>query len=155
MASRRSRVRIPSAPPNFSMAHFMQYHNLDSMGRFDASKKGHYIVTNKNVTLELGDHVWLITGEGSPRKYSLCSWFVVDSVEPIRGGQFSEQVSGSVGINFGRFVRVDSLPWFSELQKTAGNFAFGVQHIKTEAIVQGLLGLLRANLEKLEQKSSH
>src|SRR5437660_73658 len=113
MASRRSWVRIPSAPPNL-MNHFVQYHNPDVMDPFRPSKT-FGIVTGKRGGLREGDRVWLVTGEGRPREYFLCETFVVERIVSQIAGKFRYRVSGSYGTSLYP-LRIDkTTSWFREL----------------------------------------
>jgi hypothetical protein len=64
------------------MRHYVTYHNTDVMGYpcDQSSTRPFSIVTDKSVSNLLGNKLWLISGEGKPRKYFLCSVFVVDGV---------------------------------------------------------------------------
>lgn len=118
------------------MRHFVQYHKPELMGPYERSRQ-FWIVTNKPARLALGDRVWLVTGEGKRRSYFLCATFVVGKLEELKSGKFKYKASGLVGKSFKR-QRIDSLPWFPQLQRLAGNFRFGVQRIRRRIVIRGL-----------------
>jgi hypothetical protein len=119
------------------MRHFVQYHNPDVMGQYRPSPKNNGIVTNKFFTSLVGGTVWLVTSKGRrPRRYFLCSSFVVDEVERDNAGQFPNRAIGSTGQDCD--VEIGNQPWFPELLKTTGNFGLGLLPISSKAIIQGL-----------------
>lgn len=118
--------------------HFVQYHNPDLMGGpYKPSQKEFAIFTDKFFTMLQDATVWLVTGENRPRQYYLCSRFCVEKVEHKNGGRFRYRVSGVVGRDFDPLIEIGELPWFSELRKATGNFAW-FQHIRSQAIIRGL-----------------
>jgi len=83
------------------MHHFVQYHNPDLMGRYRSSPKNYSIVSNKFFTSLVGETAWLVTSKGRrPRRYFLCSSFVVDEVERDNAGRFRNRAIGSKGQDF-------------------------------------------------------
>jgi hypothetical protein len=119
------------------MHHFVQYHNPDLMGRYRSSQKNYGIVTNKFFTSLVGGTVWLVTSKGrQPRRYFLCSSFVVDKVERDNAGRFRNRAIGSRGQDCD--VEIGNQSWFPELLKTTGNFGLGLLPISSKAIIQGL-----------------
>jgi hypothetical protein len=119
-----------------SMRHFIQYHNPDLMGRYRHSQKDFAIVTNKFFTELVGGTVWLVTSKGQrPRRYYLCSSFVVDKVERDNAGRFRNRAVGSRGRDFD--IEIGNEVWFPELLKTTGNFGLGLLPISSRAIVEG------------------
>jgi hypothetical protein len=121
-----------------AMEHFVQYHNPEKMGgKFQSSKKCFAIVTNKR-GVEVGDVVWLVTGEGRPRRYFLCESFSVSEISSKRSGDFKYQVSGIDGTPFDPFIEIGNKAWFKELQSVTGNFRYGLQKIKNPKIVEAM-----------------
>jgi hypothetical protein len=96
------------------------------MGRF-------WIVTNKLPPTSgvLGRRVWLIVGEGIPRRYYLRQTFITDEIQPAPIDGFEHLVRGRHGRRF-RALRIDTEPWFREFQRSQGNFAFGLNPIREE-----------------------
>lgn len=121
------------------MRHFVQYHNPDVMGRpYRPSHKNFRIVTDKFFKSLVGGTVWLVTSKRGPRRYYLCSSFVVDEVERDSEGRFRNRATGSRGRDFVPFVEIGNEPWFPELLKKTGNFGLGLLPISDKAIIQGL-----------------
>jgi hypothetical protein len=119
------------------MRHFVQYHNPDGMGGpYRRTNQDFAILTNKEFESLVGSTVWLVTSKGRPRRYFLCSSFVVDKVERGNRGRFKNRAVGSTGQDFD--VEIGNLPWFPELLKTTGNFGFGLLPISSEAVIRGL-----------------
>jgi|SRR5882724_1808591 len=118
------------------MRHFVQYHNFDLMGRYRSSPGKYGIVTDKFFTSLVGGTVWLVMGKEQPRRYFLCSSFVVDKVERGNAGRFLNRASGSTGKDFD--IEIGNEPWFPELLKTTGNFGLGLLPISCRAIIEGL-----------------
>src|SRR5258708_37848122 len=98
------------------MHHFIQYHNPDLMGRYRPSHKNYGMVTNKSLASVVGGTVWLVTSKGRPRRYFLCSSFIVDNVERGNAGRFKNRATGSTGQDCE--IEIGSQPWFPELLKT-------------------------------------
>jgi len=107
------------------MCHLIQHHNLNIMGlSYQASHKNFSIVTNRFFASLVGGTVWLVTGKGRPRRYFLCSSFIVDKVERDNAGRFRNRAIGSAGRDLN--VEIGELPWFPELLKMTGNFGLGL-----------------------------
>jgi hypothetical protein len=120
------------------MADFVVYHNPDSMGYSATQVAKFEIVTNKRVKNALGDRVWLLAGEGHPRRFYLRCYFRVDSVEPAQVSGFRTRVSGKAGQFLDPMPQLDGEEWFSELKHTAGNFSLGYIRISSPRIISGL-----------------
>jgi hypothetical protein len=126
-------------------AHFVQYHNVEKTGVV-CEDVGEFIVTNKaprwianNV---IGNTVWLICGEGRPRRFSVGVAFTAEDIGESEISGFEYQVSG-------RREPIDSRPidgerWFPEFMASQGNFAFGLNRIGAEFV---------PHFERLLQKS--
>jgi len=124
------------------MRHFVQYHNPARMGSYVyKARDGFGISTDKPVDSLRGDRIWLVTRDGSPPRYRLCETFIVEEVDRLRSGAQRNQVFSRSGKAFLPPIPIDSASWFQALQRTTGNFAFGLQHIKSRAITAGLLRL--------------
>jgi hypothetical protein len=121
-----------------NMKDYVVYHNPDSMGVPVTGVNSLAIVTDKKVADVIGDRVWLLTGEGSPRAFSLRSYFIVDHVESGAGARFETRLSGTVGKVFDPMVAVGSEDWFADFKRSQGNFAFGFQAITERRFINGL-----------------
>jgi hypothetical protein len=120
------------------MRHFAVYHNPDAMGYSAEDVHELCFLTNKSVENLIGNRVWLITGEGKPRKYFLRGTFIVGSVAANRDEGFRHIVRGTEGKLFRRRVPVGALPWFDRFKRSQGHFAFGLQRISDEAVIAEL-----------------
>ena len=123
------------------MQHFVVYHNPAVMGYpvIDVARLAIY--TNKKRADAVGGRVWLITGEGSPRIFKLRSTFIVQAVESSDKPEFAALVTGREGHLFLPMPSLNSLPWFAQLKKKQGNFAFGFQPINDPDVEAGLKAL--------------
>jgi hypothetical protein len=133
------------------MHHFVQYHNFDKMGPYRTSRKSFGIVTSKCFSSLLGGTAWLVMGKGQPRRYFLCSRFVVDRVERINTGSFLNRATGSSGHDFN--VEIGALPWFPKLFKISGSFGLGLQPISSKTIIKGLSLALKASKSQKAKRS--
>lgn len=119
------------------MKDYMQYHNTEFMGYPCDEGDGDYfsIVTNKSVANLPENRVWLISGEGKPRRYSLCAVFIVDEV----GRDGSENyASGAVGTAFRPPIALNNLSWFKDFLKSQQNFRFGLNEIREKSFIREL-----------------
>jgi len=96
--------------------------------------------------IEVFPALW-IQGEGRPRKYALRGTFVVDSIGPDTDDGFRFIVRGREGELFRPPIPIGTLPWFHRFKQTQGNFAFGLQRISDEAVVDELNRICGGALE--------
>ncbi len=112
------------------------YHNPDALGFPAEDLKDLRAVTKyANAGLE-GDRVWVVTGEGRPRKYYLRSYFVVDKIDGFQDANAILQ--GLDGRVFDPMPDLSSFDWFNDLRTTQGNFRWGPRTIRSPHIIQGL-----------------
>lgn len=124
---------------------FIVYHNPDVMGPL-ADEPTFEVFTNKSVSAaRVGDRVWLITGEGTPRNYYLACWFYIENFGSGEEFGFKHCVSGSEGRAFSPLEPIPQQEWFEKFKKDQGNFAFGLSRITTPDAV--------ANLEAIDDRS--
>jgi hypothetical protein len=141
--------------------HYVQYHNSEVMGdpcdEFDDLDIGYFgIVTNKSVQKLQGNKIWLICGEGKPREYFLCQFFIVDEVRKTNdNSDFKYYVTGKEGISLRPPIPLNPLPWFKDFREYMGNFGFGLMKIE-QKYVEKLEKLVceEAQTIKLLQKNS-
>jgi len=117
---------------------YIAYHNPDKMGPRATQGVGLGIVTNHPGKCVPGDRVWLITGEGRPRKYYLRCYFTVSSVGHSNLRNFSSEVNGNDGRLYDPMPRLDTEPWFRELITKMKNFRGGFQPINIPKVILGL-----------------
>lgn len=120
------------------MKHFVVYHHPDTMGYTVDEGEGMSIVTSKPVEKLIGNRVWLLTGEGKPRKYYLHSTFVVDSVKEDVGARFPNVAQGR-GRLFKPAIELGNFDWFSQLRRSQQNFRFGLHPVTDESLIRELL----------------
>lgn len=118
------------------MNHFVQYHKRGDLNPEEPAN----IETNKSVRMVAkGDRVWLIRGDGEPRRYALAVTFIVDRVVLTGEGN---QVWGSGEKWFERAVPIDKeAAWFQSLLETSANFSLGFLKVANPEILNGLAGL--------------
>ncbi|MBK9173227.1 MAG: hypothetical protein IPM28_09515 [Chloracidobacterium sp.] len=126
------------------MKDFVVYHNPNAMGYPAGEHPELTVLTNKRVSDVIGDRVWLLTGEGKPRKFFLCAWFFIDHIDSGEDEGFATCISGTTGRKFDPMIPIDkNAEWFHDLKQEQGNFAWGFSKIKSEAAI--------GELEKLAQ----
>ena len=119
------------------MGHCVQYHNPEKQGPFSPEEDDFSIFTKKSVDHLVGETIWLVSRRGDPVEYVLCMTFVVERVG--RDPELGNVAWASRGRVFSPPVRIDREPWFGRLRYLTGNFAFGLQPINEEEVVEGLL----------------
>ena len=120
------------------MVDYIVYHNPDSMGYPASQVTKLEIVTDKQVKSAIGSRVWLLTGEGRPRRFYIRGYFVVDVIDSGDEDGFRTRLSGADGRLFEPMLDLTDESWFPELMRRQGNFAFGLQRIGDEKIVRCL-----------------
>ncbi len=140
-----------------SMRHFVQYHNTELMGYAcdEGDDNLFAIVTNKSTSDLEGHTVWLISGEGRPRKYALCEVFIVDEVgETDATSDFKFYAEGE-GTAFRPPISLNHLSWFKQFLADYQNFSLGLREIKEEAYIrelEKLRGQLEPSSEAIENE---
>lgn len=127
------------------MTDYVVYHKAEKMGypAIDVDNLGIY--TKKPTRGKTGNRVWLIAGEGAPRKYFLRATFVINNVEPSEKPDFRSRVTGTDGQLLDPMPLLNTEPWFAAFVEEQGRFAFGFNEIKNAAAVDGLRRILLAN----------
>jgi hypothetical protein len=122
------------------MEDYVAYHNSDCMGRLRDSDSGLSVLTNKSGLDVKGSRVWLIVGEGKPRRYYLSLWFIANAVGPDHDHGFSAKISGVEGQRFSRkaWLPLNDEPWFPAFLKSQSNFRFGLNLIKDADVAREL-----------------
>lgn len=136
------------------MEDYVQYHNSDKRGFscFELAKGSSFqIVTNKALAKKLiGSRVWLVGGEGKPRRYYLCFTFVVNQVQEGTG-EFRYMLSGHKGLFFDPPILLNHFPWFRDFLKSQQNFSMGLRKIE-KIYVAELQRISRENNWEMEEK---
>lgn len=101
------------------------------------------VYTNKPVGDLRGNTIWVIAGQGSPKKqYALTSIFTVTDVGEAEHPDFKNYASGD-GHQFDPPAELNELDWFTELLKKMANFSLGLQQITEQNHIDGLLEIAR------------
>jgi hypothetical protein len=123
------------------MRHFIAYHNTEKMGHSLQDGEPLRLLTNKPVNHLLQNTVWFVTGEGTgARQFSLGSVFRVAEIGDTNEDGFKRFASGS-GHVFRPPIPIKDMDWFPEVLRATGHFGLGVQEIKDEAVITGLMQL--------------
>jgi hypothetical protein len=120
------------------MKNYIVYHNPKSMGYSAREINELSVVTNKNARSTEGNRVWILTGEGAPRKFYLVGTFIIRVVSASGHEKYSTRLSGTYGQLFKPIIDIGGEEWFQDLKRNMGNFAFGFQSIKKERFVRSL-----------------
>lgn len=125
------------------MTQYLVYHSVARMGyvfgdrsNTSNSLKTLSVVTKKNLRVEKGDVVWVISGEkrqGQPTEYRLECRFFIDRKTAVADRNFSYQISGR-GMSYGGGIRLNELPWFGAFLKSQNNFRGGMQSLRSMLI---------------------
>ncbi len=121
------------------MKHYVQYHNAEGMGYSCDKVDSFSIMTDKVITDLPGNMLWLISGEGKPKRYSLCASFIVNEVranKPLSG--FKYFVGGETGTFFRPQIPLNHLSWYKEFMKDYQNFSLGLREIKEGKYIREL-----------------
>lgn len=103
------------------------------------------IYTKKPTDGIKGNRIWLIAGEGHPRKYFLRATFIINSVAPSKNPEFTTRVIGTDGQLLDPMPLLNSELWFPDFVKEQGRFAFGFNRINNVMAIEALRSILLAN----------
>jgi hypothetical protein len=115
------------------------YHNPDSMGWPASEVHEPDIVTNKPVSNAfVGSRIWLLTGEGKPRRFFLRGVFTISEIGGGEERWFRTRIRGVEARFFTPMIELTGQGWFQDLKRSQGNFAFGFQRISDERLIRAL-----------------
>lgn len=122
--------------------HFVQYHNPDRVGHGHDEPADFRILTNKPLSLLEalpGNTVWLIMGEGRPRRYSMQFVFVVAHIGECDERGFRWFAQGTEGHRFHPRPRLDGDPfdgdpWFPLFLRRQANFSLGLRELARDDV---------------------
>jgi hypothetical protein len=121
------------------MSHYVAYHNPQAMGYTAAEVIGFGVLTNKSPASDLqGSTIWLVTGEGAPRKYFLVERFTADLIESAEDEGFATRISSEAGERFSPMIRLDEKHWFKDFLRSNANFSLGLRRITDQRFIHGL-----------------
>ena len=116
------------------MINYIQYHNSELMGispkDFDYSN-GFGIRTKKTLKNVLNQRIWLIAGEGNPRKYYLVYWFIAEEINEENGDNF---IKGKNGFVFKEPILLNNYEWFPSFLEKLQNFSLGFRQLDNEYV---------------------
>lgn len=114
------------------MKHYVQYHNTEAQGTVVPRADGSFVITaRKFIRHLLGQQVWLVSGQGKPRRYQLEYTFRVDEV--IEGTP--NRAIGTTGKRCVPPIPLSGNPWFDQFVLDQQRFSLGVREIQPEALV--------------------
>ncbi len=127
------------------MKHFVAYHKFKEWGNYDTTSKvfAHYSGKSlKHLEKTIGQRVWVIGGKLIDRKmqYNLLSCFSPRTVEEDQDIGYNVEGEG-IGLDFPNNLL--NYPWFLQLKEEQQNFSFGLNEIKSQEVIDGLLNLLQ------------
>ena len=127
------------------MSDYVVYHKAEKMG-YPALDIGNLaIYTKKPTDGTKGNRIWLIAGEGTPRKYFLRATFIINSVEPSDKPEFTTRVTGNDGQLLDPMPVLNTEPWLKGFIKEQGSFAFGFNRIDNAVAIEALRRVLLEN----------
>lgn len=140
-------------PTIFHNKHFVQYHKTDEYGPPDNRLQGFGIETDKSVDNLHGNTVWLISGEGSPKKYFLECNFIVNKVGELGKEDHPKHFArGEKGVRPRHHIPLNDYPWFPELKKSLAVLkGLGLSEIGKNARLE-LEKVLQSDVEQSKQK---
>lgn len=127
------------------MHDYVVYHKAEKMGYPALNIHNLAIYTNKSTDGTEGSRVWLVAGEGSPRKYYLRATFLVGSVGLSDRAEFTSRVIGTDGQLLDPMPLLNGEPWLASFVEDQGRFAFGFNRINNSVVVEALRKILLAN----------
>lgn len=131
------------------MPDIVVYHNPDSMGLPASDVDEPDIFTNKRVShAAVGNRIWLLTGEGRPRRFFLRGVFTISGIGAGDERGFRTRIRGAHARFFSPMIDLTNEEWFSDFKRSQGNFASGSQAIGDERVVRGLEAAVASELTR-------
>lgn len=124
---------------------YVVYHKAEKMGYSALDIDNLAIYTKRSTSGAKGSRIWLIAGEGSPRRYYLRATFLVGAVEPSDKAEFTSRVTGTDGQLLDPMPLLNNEAWFPSFVEEQGRFAFGFNRIRDAAVSTALRGILLEN----------
>lgn len=123
------------------MQDFIVYMPSDKPVSFSAMRTELSAVTAHNYEGLEGSRIWLVLGEGKPRRYMLRSYFLISDIRRAPRNRGNFLLSGTEGRIIEPMPVLNDLNWFSDLKRKQCNFRFGIRPIKDESMVIALMEL--------------
>ena len=128
------------------MTDYVVYHKKEKMGYPALEVNNLQAYTNKEIAYAADSRIWLIAGEGVPRKYFLRATFRMKDVVPSKNPKFATLVVGSHGSLFDPMPELSIETWFDEFKNQQGNFAFGLNRISDSKVVSALNSIAHSSV---------
>ncbi len=119
------------------MRHWIVYHNPDQMDGPPEKTSPAEVVTNQPTSATVGDIVYLLTGTGRPRVYSLVCRFAIDDQRTGKG-KWKFNHKGSSARWPSPSPTLNNFNWLKPLARRHGNFAFGMRELREPSIIRDL-----------------
>src|SRR5262245_45210246 len=115
----------------YGMEEYVQYRSPERYATPCAEvANGEFLVgTNKVIKHLIGRRLWVVCGEGRPRRYWLCKSYRVAEVYPTEERDFRYYVRGWEGVRLQPPILLNGLPWFYAFFRSQSNFSFGLNRI--------------------------
>jgi hypothetical protein len=127
------------------MHDYVVYHKAEKMGYPAIDIDNLAVYTNKSTEGIKGSRIWLIAGEGKPRKYYLRATFSIGFVEPSDKPAFKHRIFGTDGQLLDPMPLLNGEAWFPSFVEEQGRFAFGFNRIKNVIVIETFRRVLLAN----------
>lgn len=138
------------------MKHYVAFHKVDEHGEYKMVGGYRHLSRFGRKRLEntIGQTVWVISGTktSSGTIYKLCSTYTPEQVQDEGGGTFC--VFGRQGKTFKPHIELNEYSWFESLLEQQGNFAFGMNIIKDEEVIKGLMQLAEQSPKLAKQQNA-
>jgi hypothetical protein len=113
------------------MDDYVVYHNTDENGP-SGGAGGPFISSNKpNLDRVIDNRIWLISGEGTPKRYFLESCFTAARCEPGDDTR-APRVYGKDRRAPARRVPLNTFPWFKPLYEDRQLYSLGLTRLRGE-----------------------
>lgn len=120
------------------MKHFVVYHNPETMGYDARTIEGFGILTTKSVAEAVGSRIWVITGRGAPRAYSLVQTFIAERAGPHPEDPTLNCAEASTGTAYRPEIQLNKLGWFPAFFSLMGHFGLGYQRLNEVRFINAL-----------------
>lgn len=126
-----------------TVKHYVFYTNADEKGDIEWPEDDdveYGIHTKSAAKSAIGSYIWVISGRGAPKEFSLCYSFLAEKAEPLAEGK-GNRISGEQGAHFDPPWRLNEEPWLAALHRTQF-WSLGLFELQSDEVIEGLVGLL-------------
>lgn len=117
--------------------HYVFYLKLDGREDFEWPEDGEIeygIHTNSAVGSVRDAQIWVISGRGEPKEFSLCYTFRAEAVQALADGK-GHRILGYKGAPFDPPFSLNQEPWFAELRRKQF-WSLGLSEVKSEVVLE-------------------